>query len=1119
MVSLRNTVVVSTTLALVLGTAVLLAPADDPPPQAHQEVAFDVGEMVADHTRDYIYLIDKSGRRIFMINMATCRTERVASLAGSPSWVLGTSCAGTGIPAVSVDGTRLFVPLPEPKKIQVFSLPNLTPSAVYSCEFSPLALACGAGNRLYATDGERHRNVRQMDATTGAVLRDFNGGIEYYRAFLRSSADGNRLLVSEWGLSGSRLEEFDVSSGGAPVLANSPHGAGSDTAFDSADRTIYVGSYSGAYSRHLDTGATTVFDSGGRGAAVVPARNLAYFGFDLAEYAGDVRRFRTSDGTMDGEFVLLGTDQDGQRFFDRHLEAARNGKVLGVKNSWTWNDFRGNYFNFWAGVIGNSTLDLNPPGNSPPVAHPKSVTTTDGTPVAIGLSASDADGNGLTYELISQPEHGWITDKTAPGIVYSPERGYVGPDSFSFRVHDGNVYSGVATVTISVVPANNPPVITGAIPSESTVPPVQLDPLAVSIQDGYKFVVFASDQDLDKLTYTWKLDGVTLHIASEEDTILANQYTFLPDAADLGRHVFKVVVTDGRGGSAVYEWDVLVTDDQNAPVILASSPGTPIYVEMGTTARFEVEAADPDGDALSYAWLVGSSRELQSSTTDTMECRVVETHQLVIVRVSDGRGRVTENRWTVLGNYRPQCNDFRISTDKNTPRSFTLVGGDVDDRPEPHVVTYEVVTPPGHGELTGPPSREVTYTPDPGYAGGDSFTYRIYDGNAYSDPATVTITVNDTNAQPVVDSAMPASPLSMEAGSSETFEVWASDPDDDPLTYQWKLNDIPIDGATDTSCRYTPRAEDAGRQMRLAVIVSDPKGARAAHVWYITVTSPLPAIALSAPNMNVQCQPGENPAPRTFQVWNAGPGTLQYTVGVDQPWLSVSPAAGISTGEKDLITVNFVDVDKLDPGARYAKITVTATGAANSPQKLSVYLCVLRPPAVACDKDSLSASCDKGTNAAPGGFKVWNDGDGTLEYEVTADASWVSCSPNSGSSDGEEDEITVNFDTSGLAPGTYHATVTVAMSGTAPASADTTKTIDVAVTVADSGSGGSGGSSKKKDKGDGGGGGGGGGGCSLSGSSADPVSGLLPYAFVAAAWLLGRFRRRSAGRAGSGPQA
>jgi len=60
---------------------------------------------------------------------------------------------------------------------------------------------------------------------------------------------------------------------------------------------------------------------------------------------------------------------------------------------------------------------------------------------------------------------------------------------------------------------------------------------------------------------------------------------------------------------------------------------------------------------------------------------------------------------------------------------------------------------------------------------------------------------------------------------------------------------------------------------------------------------------------------------------------------------------------------------------------------------------------------------------------VWNSGGGTLNYSISDDAVWLSCSPGSGTSTGSHNTITVDYSTSGLSPGTYNATIEVNASG------------------------------------------------------------------------------------------
>ena len=88
--------------------------------------------------------------------------------------------------------------------------------------------------------------------------------------------------------------------------------------------------------------------------------------------------------------------------------------------------------------------------NHPPVAVDGSVTTNEDTAAAVTLSASDPDGDPLTYSVLTGPSHGTLSG-TAPDLTYTPAANYNGPDAFTFTANDGTVDSNVATVSITVV--------------------------------------------------------------------------------------------------------------------------------------------------------------------------------------------------------------------------------------------------------------------------------------------------------------------------------------------------------------------------------------------------------------------------------------------------------------------------------------------------------------------------------------------------------------------------------------------------------------------------------------------------------------------------------------------
>jgi VCBS repeat-containing protein len=93
----------------------------------------------------------------------------------------------------------------------------------------------------------------------------------------------------------------------------------------------------------------------------------------------------------------------------------------------------------------------------------------------------------------------------------------------------------------------------------------------------------------------------------------------------------------------------------------------------------------------------------------------------------------------------PVAQDDSYTTDEDTPLLVPAPGilGGVDD------YTAVFVSGPAHGTLTLNPDGSFTYTPAENFCGEDSFTYKAYDGELYSNVATVRITVTCVNDAPV----------------------------------------------------------------------------------------------------------------------------------------------------------------------------------------------------------------------------------------------------------------------------------------------------------------------------------------------------------------------------------
>ncbi len=100
--------------------------------------------------------------------------------------------------------------------------------------------------------------------------------------------------------------------------------------------------------------------------------------------------------------------------------------------------------------IGLIEVTVNPI-NDDPDAVDDSSTTDQGTPVIIDVLANDSDveGDTLTVDSITQPPNGTVVDNGDGTVSYTPDVAFVGTDTFTYTVSDGN--GGTDTATVSVV--------------------------------------------------------------------------------------------------------------------------------------------------------------------------------------------------------------------------------------------------------------------------------------------------------------------------------------------------------------------------------------------------------------------------------------------------------------------------------------------------------------------------------------------------------------------------------------------------------------------------------------------------------------------------------------------
>ena len=403
--------------------------------------------------------------------------------------------------------------------------------------------------------------------------------------------------------------------------------------------------------------------------------------------------------------------------------------------------------------------------NDAPVADAAAFTVDEDGTLSGTLSGSDIDGDGLTFAMTATGSNGSAVVNTDGSFTYAPNEDYNGSDSFAFTVNDGSVSSAPATVSLSITPLNDNPVITSA----ATANAVEDEP--------FSYTATASDVDGDVVSFTFA--GLPAWVSASGATVSGT-----PSEGD-GGFSFKVIARDGEGGSDSLNVAVAVNPVNDAPVAAAAAF---TLDEDGSLAE-TLSGNDVEGDALTFALADGAA------------------HGEVTIE-ADGLFSYSPD-----GDYNGGDNfTFTVSDGQATsaPATVSLTINAVNDAPLAVVDTYNVsedevltvsaadgvlsndtdvendalqgflVSGPANGVFVwGGGDGSFVYTPNAGYNGTDSFTYYANDGQLNSATVTVTLIVDAINDQPV------ASGQSVSTGQDQAVNITlsASDPDGDPLLY------------------------------------------------------------------------------------------------------------------------------------------------------------------------------------------------------------------------------------------------------------------------------------------------------------------------------------------------
>jgi hypothetical protein len=340
---------------------------------------------------------------------------------------------------------------------------------------------------------------------------------------------------------------------------------------------------------------------------------------------------------------------------------------------------------------------------------------------------------------------------------------------------------------------------------------------------------------------------------------------------------------------------------------------------------------------------------------------------------------------------------------------------------------------------TPPPSRRRSYLSTDG-VNFDLTENRsdVPDGNwgiraiVNSQPPILSLTPTSLTFNTVVGQSSPSQQFTVNNVGSGTLTYSISNSDSSLVSVSPTSGTLQAGQSNTITVVVTPPTQPGTRQAFLTINAPGAQNSPQTVTVTVNTTSPPAILDVSPTSLTFTEVVGQsNPPPQQIIVRNIGSGSLTFNITSSHSGLvSVSPASGtLVGGQSQAVTVFVNNLNQV--GTRQATLTVSAPGAQNSPQTVSVTIITTgQPPILSLSPTSLTFNAFVGQgNPPPQPITVQNTGGSSLSFTITSNSGSVSVSPASGTlAPGQSQPIQVSV-INPNSPGTINAQLTVTASG------------------------------------------------------------------------------------------
>ncbi|MBL4815849.1 MAG: tandem-95 repeat protein [Shewanella sp.] len=360
--------------------------------------------------------------------------------------------------------------------------------------------------------------------------------------------------------------------------------------------------------------------------------------------------------------------------------------------------------------------------NAAPKIETSHLSVNEDSNLSTVLEVSNEPGDELAFEVLTQPSLGNLSIDDAGEVNYVPNLNEFGEDSFVVRVIDNYQGDDQKEIMISILAINDRPTVEAQV--------------GIGNEDEQiNGSLFANDVEEDELSYIL-LEQSTSGVVSLNDS---GEYTYIPSLNFNGTDQFSFTVTDGSSEPVQANVTLTIEPVNDNPTLSVS----PLELQEDHNTEVQLMAEDIDGDTLIYSLV---SNAVNGNVTVSSSGAVVYTpdsnfegSDSFTVSVSDGAvSTAVQVLITVTPvNDAPKVESQSMNASHNGTVSGSLKASDIDG----DTLTYEVITDVSNGVLTLNGDGTFNYSPNNGFSGSDSFTYRATDTSDESVESTVSFLV------------------------------------------------------------------------------------------------------------------------------------------------------------------------------------------------------------------------------------------------------------------------------------------------------------------------------------------------------------------------------------------